>query len=85
MSLVTNGDIMFLKYKGEFEVYNIERNKFEIVEIVGLELSIFFYWVVLYVESLFSPKLKHIQKFKKLIAPVPKKDYECDFERVNRT
>ncbi|KAM3327036.1 putative F-box protein [Capsicum chacoense] len=71
VSLMTSGDIMFLKYKGEFEVYNTKRNKFETIELVGLELLVFFNWVVPHVESLFSPKQKRIQVFKKMIAPVP--------------
>ncbi|KAH0739079.1 hypothetical protein KY290_037784 [Solanum tuberosum] len=55
-----NGYIMLLKHKGDFEVYNSNGEQIEIVEVPGLESSLFFNCIVPYVESLFSPKRKRI-------------------------
>ncbi|XP_015170259.1 F-box/kelch-repeat protein At3g06240-like [Solanum tuberosum] len=55
-----NGYIMLLKHKGDFEVYNSNGEQIEIVEVPGLESSLFFNCIVPYVESLFTPKRKRI-------------------------
>nr|XP_009786574.1 PREDICTED: F-box/kelch-repeat protein At3g23880-like [Nicotiana sylvestris] len=56
VSFMKNGDILFLRFKGEFVVYNSKRHKLEEVKVAGLEAPLYFNWVVPYFESLFSPK-----------------------------
>ncbi|XP_069145058.1 F-box/kelch-repeat protein At3g06240-like [Solanum lycopersicum] len=55
-----DGYIMLLKHKGDFEIYNSDGEQIEIVEVPGLQSSLFFNCIVPYVESLFSPKQRRI-------------------------
>lgn len=81
-----NEYIIFLRYKGEFEIYNTNGERGKIIEVPEIE-SLFYYinWIVPDVESLFSPKQRQIQIFKKMDASNTKKQEECNLERIIRT
>ncbi|KAG5594484.1 hypothetical protein H5410_035716 [Solanum commersonii] len=69
-----NEYIIFLRYKGDFKVYNTNGERSKIVEVPEID-SLFYYinWIVPYVESLFSPKQRHIRHFKKMDVSISEK------------